>query len=479
MPPKKNLKLSKIAAKPLKFWGTSSPRRGGAKYVRTNSRILHQKGNCVKIIKGSHRSKPQKNPEKNIGSNHILVKENFSFSFRAEILEISVFLLRKPATVDTGRKICFNNGSFFNIKIQLKGDKIMTKNVDGRAKATEEIKELMLFVELGDESRTCSLIDKLTEKAKIEALETLLYIYKNRKKSVSGNAFPKLFGKTIKLIEDMLDAKKMPIDLLLEVYKCIGNVDLCFSGWHRSVESVIADFIPFLSLEKLVKVFEYIPSGELVGIMAHNSFKWSSVRVGFVSRKQCRQIVKLICRNEQRMYIVHEMLRNNLVSATLTLSMIRDGLQKSGELPLGTDWLIKIIAEMKIDGSKAILLKAVRKITSSNYIGQDEAARKIIQHLDLTNTEIAELVRDLIYLSEETSEIAKEKIGMLPIDAQVNLLAIGKHHMIDCLIFPNSTTDLIYLVRECKKLCDSKAMDALKRKLSPEATPKYSRVAYA
>lgn len=356
----------------------------------------------------------------------------------------------------------------------------MTKNVDGRARATEEIKhELMLFVELGDESRACSLINKLTKKAKIEALETLLYIYKNQKKSVSGNAFPKLFGETIKLIEDMLDAKKMPIDLLLEVYKYVGNVDLCFSGWHHSVESVIADFIPFLSLEKLVKVFKYIPSGELVGIMAHNSFKWGNVRVGFVSRKQCRQIVKLICRNEQRMYIIHEMLRNNLVSPALALSVISEGLERSGELPLGTDWLITIIAEMKINSSKAILLKAVRKITSSDYIGQDEAARKIIQHLDLTNAEIADLIRDLIYLSTETSEIAKEKIGMLPIDAQVNLLAQGKHRMANCIIFPNSTIDLIYLVKECKKLCDSKTTDALKRKLSPEAAPKYSRVAYA
>ena len=353
----------------------------------------------------------------------------------------------------------------------------MTKNVDDRVRAIKH--ELMLFIELGDESRACSLIDKLTTKAKIEALETLLYIYKNQKKSVSGNAFPELFGKTIRLIEDMLDAKKMPIDLLLVVYKCIGNVDLCFSGWYHSVESAIADFIPFLSLEKLVKVFEYIPNGKLVGISAQNSFKWSNVKVSFASKKQCRQIVKLICRNEERMYIVHEMLRNNLVSPALALSVISEGLEKSGELPLGTDWLIKIIAEMKIDGSKAILLKAVRKITSSNYIGQDEATRKIIQHLDLTSAEIAELVRDLIYLSTETSEIAKEKIGMLPIDAQVNLLAKGKHRMANCIIFPNSTIDLIYLVKECKKLCDSKTMDVLKRKLSLEAAPKYSRVAYA
>lgn len=336
----------------------------------------------------------------------------------------------------------------------------MTKNVDGLAKTTEEIKhELMLFVELGDESRACSLIDKLTKKAKIEALETLLDICKNQKKS----AFPELFEKTIRLIEDMLDTKKMPIDLLLKAYKCLGDVDL--SGWHHSVESAIADLIPFLSLEKLVKVFEHIPSGVLVGTMAHGSFKWSNVKVNSTSRKQSRQIVKLICRNENRMYIVHEMLRNNLVSAALALFLIKDGLQNPGELPLGTDWLIKIIAEMKIDSSKMILLKAVRKIPSSDYIGQDEAARKIIQHLNLTNAEIAELVRDLIYLSKETSEIAKEKIGMLPIDAQVNLLAIGKHHMVDCLISSNSTTDLIHLARECKKLCDFKTVDVLKRKI--------------
>ena len=61
---------------------TFSNFRGGIfseKCVRTIYRILHHKEKVWYNEFKPHRSKPQKNPEKNIGSNHILIlgEENF------------------------------------------------------------------------------------------------------------------------------------------------------------------------------------------------------------------------------------------------------------------------------------------------------------------------------------------------------------------------------------------------------------------
>lgn len=339
----------------------------------------------------------------------------------------------------------------------------MTTGVAVRARVTDEQKnELMFFVELGDESRVCSLVDRLAETNKVDTLKILVDIYKNHK-DVSG-VVP--FKKTIRLIEDVLDVKEMPIDLLLEIYKWIGNWDLYFSQWHHTTESAIADFIPSLSLEKLVKVFQYIPNGILVGATAHHSFKWSSVKPNPVSRRQCLQIAKLMRCNADRMYIIHEMLRNDLVNTSLALFVIKEGLRRSGDLPLGVEYLIETIAERKAGGSKMILLKAIRRITSSNYIGQDKAAQKVIEHMDLTNKEIAELVRDLYYLSSKTAETVKFKIGMLPIDEQVNLLGLGKRKMVNCLTLPTSTDDLLSLARETRKLSDPKTMEAIRNKVA-------------
>lgn len=265
-------------------------------------------------------------------------------------------------------------------------------------------------------------------------------------------------------IESMVSSGKLDLDELLYTHQqlstnehrcdCRDILQGCLCGIRRFFDKVL--------LGKLLQIFRTI-SDSTLSICADNSFHWEGVEQSAEAKALCLELIEILATREdrQRLNLLARMLENNLITRLDAETILRQ--ETCLQTLPSSEKLLVLMASS--GGNKNLLLLAVRKFHSSAYPSQDRAAVAIMENLNLTYQEAAELMRDMLDPYGDFTVSGAKRLNSLPTSEKVTALKIAGTRFLSYIELPKQAVEQLSFLQACKKVCSADVVTAIRAKL--------------